>query len=422
MKNTQKKTSSTSLKLNISEKVKSSFDTSIYANLLENYKPLKIAQIAAPWLTVPPKDYGGTESVISNLSEELIKQGHHVTLFASGDSQTSGELKYYIEKSLNAQGISWNNYTESDYHLINSFREIAHHPEKYDIVHTHLSCTSDLIIFKLASQLKIPHICTLHSRFPFDNRENHIGEGDRYYFSWSENTPMIAISNRTKEDAISKSGLPLNFVGVIPHGLPDSQFLKGKVSERNYLVWVGKICENKGTKYAIQAAIKAKRKLIIAGIVDEHIPDSVDYFAQEVLPLIQEYPEYVEYIGPVNNSQKAELLQSAYCFLNPIEWEEPFGLVMIEAMAYGCPVISYKRGAANELIKPGINGAFAASVDEMAGMIEAVGNNINREKMVRDTWQNYSVTQMAKRYEMKYREVINSQIGLAAKINAIAHL
>jgi glycosyltransferase involved in cell wall biosynthesis len=412
LKSTQKNTYSRTLKLDIFQNGKSGFDTLIRKNLLDNYKPLKIAQIAAPWLSVPPKNYGGTEAVISNLSEELTKQGHHVTLFASGDSKTNGELKYYIEKSLNEQGIPWSNHTESDYHLINSFREIAQHPEKYDIVHTHLSSTSDLTILKLASQIQVPHICTLHSRLPFDLRENHQGEGDRYYFSWSNNTPIIAISERAKEDALSKSGLPLNIIGVVPHGLPNNQFLQGKASPGDNLVWIGKICENKGTKYAIEAAIKAKRKIILAGIVDSYTADSIDYFQREVVPLIEKYPNYVEYIGSVNSAQKAKLLKSAYCFLNPIQWEEPFGLVMIEAMAYGCPVISFKRGAANEIIKPGVNGEFAASVDEMAEMIEAVANNIDREKMVKYTWENYSVSRMAKRYEMKYREVINAKVAV----------
>ncbi len=218
---------------------------------------------------------------------------------------------------------------------------------------------------------------------------------------------MIAISNKAKEDALKTSKLPLNFIGVIPHGLPEYSFLKGNSSERQNLVWIGRITREKGTKSAIEAAIKARRKIIIAGVVDTYVSDTAEYFYQEVLPLIEANPDYVEYIGRISNDKKLELLKSAYCFLNPIEWEEPFGLVMIEAMACGCPVISYNRGAAQELIKPGKNGEFAESVEEMAGMIEAVGNNIDREQMVRDTWNNYSATRMAELYEIKYREVIN---------------
>lgn len=376
----------------------------------DNFQPLKIAQVAAPWFSVPPRDYGGTESVISNLTEEQVKQGHHVTLFASGDSSTSGELRYYIEPSLSMQRIPWSHHTEAEYHLISSFREIAKHPDKYDIVHTHLSSASDLLIFKLASQLEIPHVCTLHSRFPFDRRENHIGEGDRYYFSWCEKTPMIAISNRAKEDALKTSKLPLNFIDVIPHGLPESSFLREKGTERTHLIWIGRINRDKGTKYAIEAAIKAKRKIILAGVVDTYIPDVADYFYKEVLPLIEAHPEYAEYKGPISNAEKLQLLKHAYCFLNPIQWEEPFGLVMIEAMAYGCPVISSKRGAAQELIKPGKNGEFANSVEEMAELIESVGKNIDREQMIIDTWNNYSATKMAQLYTQKYREVINNTV------------
>ncbi|QSJ19960.1 glycosyltransferase family 4 protein [Nostoc sp. UHCC 0702] len=381
---------------------------------------LKIAEIAAPWFSVPPRDYGGTEAVISNLTEELVKQGHNVTLFASGDSQTSGELKSYIETSLSMQKIPWNNYLEAEYHMINSFREIAHNPHKYDVIHTHLSSASDLIIFKLASQIPVPHICTIHSNFPFDRRENHLGDGDKYYFNWAKDTPLIAISNRAKENMMLDSQLPLSLIGVIPHGLSDSQFIQGEILPSKNLVWIGRIVREKGTKYAIEAAIKAKRKIIIAGIIDTYLPDHTNYFYQEVLPLIEENPDYAEYIGPVSTEEKLELLKSSYCFLNPIQWEEPFGLVMIEAMACGCPVISFNRGAAKELIKPGLNGDFAASLDEMAAKIELVGDNIDREQMVRDTWNNYSVKTMAKRYVMKYKEVINSykKLGYPQSIHA----
>ncbi|BAZ49494.1 group 1 glycosyl transferase [Nostoc sp. NIES-4103] len=375
--------------------------------LTDDGQNLKIAQIAAPWFSIPPRDYGGTEAVISNLSEELVNQGHNVTLFASGDSKTRGELKSYIETSLSMQKIPWTNYLEAEYHMINSFREIAHNPHKYDIVHTHLSSASDLIILKLASQIAVPHICTIHSNFPFDRRENYVGEGDKYYFTWADNTPLIAISDRAKENMMRDSQLPLNLIGVIPHGLPDNHFVQGEISPKRNLVWIGRIVKDKGTKYAIEAAIKTKTKIILAGIVDNYLSDHIDYFYQEILPLIEAHPDYVEYIGPVSNEQKIELLKSSYCFLNPIQWEEPFGLVMIEAMACGCPVISFNRGAAKELIKPGINGDFAASVDEMVAKIESVGNNIDRKQMVKDTWNNYSVKTMAKRYVLKYQEVIN---------------
>ncbi len=375
-----------------------------------NKVTLKIAQVAAPWFSVPPKDYGGTETVISHLTEEQVKQGHNVTLFASGDSLTSGELRYYIEKSLSGQKIPWSNHTEAEYHSISSFREITKYQEKYDIVHVHLSSASDLMLFKLVSQLQIPYICTLHSRFPFDRRENNISLGDKYYFSFAEKTPIIAISQKAKEDALITSKLPLNFIGVIPHGLPESCFLKEKVSERKNLVWIGRITRDKGTKSAIEAAIKAKMKIILAGTINSYVPEDTEYFYQEVLPLIEANTDYVEYKGPISNNEKVQLLKSAYCFLNPIQWEEPFGLVMIEAMALGCPVISFKRGAAQELIKSGKNGEFADSVEDMANKIEAVGNNICREQMVIDTWNNYSVTKMAELYEIKYREVINAKI------------
>ncbi|MDH6063500.1 glycosyltransferase family 4 protein [Umezakia ovalisporum] len=377
-------------------------------NFDEKYQTIKIAQVAPPWFAVPPKDYGGTEAVISNLSEELVKQGHHVTLFASGDSQTTGKLRYYIDISLSQQKIPWTNCIEPEYHMISTFREIAHNQEKYDIIHTHLSSESDLIIFKLASQIKIPHICTIHSKFPFDKRKHNLGHGDKYYFSFAPHTPLIAISEEAKKNAIIDSKLPLNFIGIIPHGLSEYQFIQAEISPRKNLVWIGRITRDKGTKYAIEAAIKAKRKIILAGIVDTYLPESASYFYKEILPLIEEHRDYAEYIGPISNGEKVELLQKSYCFLNPIQWEEPFGLVMIEAMACGCPVISFNRGAAKELIKPGMNGYLATSVEEMVAKIALIANNINREQMVKNTWNNYSVSTMTKGYVLKYKEVINS--------------
>jgi glycosyltransferase involved in cell wall biosynthesis len=365
---------------------------------------VRIAHIAPPWIPIPPKQYGGTENVIYHLVEEQVAQGHHVTLFAPGDSKTSAKLVSFYPKSLLASGIPWTMHLKAYYHLYKAVDYIKEH--NYDIVHTHLSSSSDMYLFPLMAQLETPHLTTLHSVFPFDRdaRNNRTGDADSYYMEWAPSLPMVAISESARQNVPH----PLQFVGVVHHGLYMQDFQLGKRKPRlgENFVWLGRFMPEKGAHLAIEAAKQAQVPLILAGIIDRHSRISMDYFENVIKPQIGK--DQITYIGPVNVRQKNNLFGRARGLLNPIEWEEPFGMVMIEAMALGCPVISFARGAASEIITNGENGYLVNTLDEMVSAISAI-DEIDRERTRKYIEEHFSSQVMAKNYVAIYKQVIKMQ-------------
>lgn len=359
---------------------------------------MKIAQIAPPWLTVPPKTYGGTESVLFSLLEEQIAQGHDVTLFAPGDAQTSAQLVSFFPKALVREGNPWTMHFKAFYHLQKAIEEVQKRP--FDIVHTHLSASADLYLFPLTAALTVPHVTTLHSHFPFDHAPGgRAGNADNYYMDWAPLVPMVALS----ESARAQEKLPLNFVGVVPNGLDLSQYQPSGRKKGDYFVWLGRFTPEKGAHLAIEAAEKAGVPITLAGTIDRSLRESKDYFHKAIEPLIDR--KKVRYIGPVNMKQKLTLLSRARGFLNPIEWEEPFGMVMIEAMALGCPVISFARGAAPEIVVHGKTGFLVNHLDEMAQLIPRI-DEIDREEARLHVKRHFSVQVMAEKYLQAYEKVI----------------
>ena len=358
---------------------------------------MKIAHIAPPWIAIPPKNYGGTEIVLYNLVEEQVAQGHDVTLFAPGDAKTSAKLISFFPKALLEEGIPWPAHLKAYYHLHKSIEYIKEH--NFDIVHTHLSSSSDLYIFPLTAPLATPHVTTLHSRFPFDRVQTWTGKADELYMEWADSVPMIAISESAREEVPHK----LNFVGVVHHGLPMQQFTPTAKKRGDYFVWLGRFVADKGTHFAIQAAKEAGVKIVLAGTIDRHQQDSINYFQNMIKPHIDN--EQVRYVGPVNMKEKIRLLSRARGFLNPIEWEEPFGMVMIEAMALGCPVISFARGAASELIIHRKTGFLVHDVHEMVRFIPRI-DEIDRDATRAHVERNFSARVMAEKYVKIYKKVI----------------
>ena len=180
---------------------------------------MRIAQIAPPWITLPPKNYGGTESVISNLVEELVAQGHNVTLFAPGDTTTSAKLVSFFPTSLLREKVEWSMHLKAFYHLQKALEQVRTH--KFDIVHTHLSSSSDMYLFPLTAPLAIPHVTTLHSKSPFDRGSSgRFGDADRYYMDWASCVPLVAISKSARD----QEKLPLHFIDVVYNGIDMSQF------------------------------------------------------------------------------------------------------------------------------------------------------------------------------------------------------
>ena len=273
---------------------------------------MKIAHIAPPWLTITPKDYGGTENVLFDLIEEQIAQGHDVTLFAPGDARTSAELVSFIPRSLRAEGVPWSAHLKADYHMRRSMAEVR--TKDFEMVHTHLSASTDLCLFPLLAELTTPHVTTLHSKFPFD----HV-----------PSVPIVTISQHARKDLPSQ----VQTVGVVYNGISLRRYVPAPIKPDSYLVWLGRFVPEKGAHLAIEAARRANVHLILAGIIDRTVPESVRYFHQDIEPFIDQ--QQIRYIGPVNNARKITLLTGALGLLNPITWEEPFGMVMIEAMALG---------------------------------------------------------------------------------------
>lgn len=373
---------------------------------------MKIAQIAPPWLTIPPKNYGGTENVVYNLVEQQVAQGHDVTLFAPGDAKTSAKLVSFFPRSLVKEGVAWTRHLKAFYHLEKALEEVS--KGDFDIVHTHLSSGADLYVFPLTAALDVPHITTLHSHFPFDRTpEGEPGDADRYYMDWAEAVPLVAIS----ESARRQEKLPLNFVGVVHNGVEMSQYRATRTKREDFWVWLGRFVPEKGPHLAIEAAKQANVPLVLAGTIDRYVKSAFSYFQEQIKPQIDD--KQIKYVGPVNMRQKVRLLSRARGFLNPIEWEEPFGMVMIEAMACGCPVISFERGAAPEIVVNGENGFLVHDVAAMVQRMEHI-DEIDRDSLRPYVEEYFSARVMAEKYVQLYEQVIDIQKGRTTNRGAAA--
>lgn len=368
---------------------------------------MKIAHIAPPWIAIPPKNYGGTENVIYTIVEEQIAQGHDVTLFAAGDARTSARLVSFFPHSLIGIGTPWQAHLKAYYHTYKAIEYIKSH--QFDIVHTHLSSSADMYTFPLISQLTIPMVTTLHSRFPFDREQAWCGDADNYYMEWMRDVPFIAIS----ESARAEVTMPIQFAGVVSHGVQMSHFKPSTEEPENYLVWLGRFIPEKGAHLAIRVAQATGLPLIMAGTIDRHVPISVEYFERSIKPQINGH--HIKYIGPVGMREKVDLLSRARVFLNPIEWEEPFGMVMIEAMAVGCPVISFARGAAPSIVADGKSGYLVENVEEMISALEHI-DLLDRKQVRAYVQENFSAQSMVEKYIHIYQRVRSAHLLKAARL------
>jgi glycosyltransferase involved in cell wall biosynthesis len=362
---------------------------------------MKIAHIAPPWLAIPPKNYGGTEIVLYNLIEEQVTQGHDVTLFAPDDAKTSAKLVSFFPRSLIDCEVPWHAHLKAYYHYHKAVEYIKSH--QFDVVHTHLSSSADMYIYPLLGPASTPIVATLHSRFPFDRVGSWTGDADQYYLEWLASAPIIAISESARTDV----PYLLNFIDVIHHGLPTENFSPTVEQPEDFLVWLGRFVPEKGAHLAIEAAKVSGRPLVLAGTVDQHVPDSVNYFEHAIKPHLDD--EQIRYVGPVGMEQKIDLFSRAHGLLNPIEWKEPFGMVIIEAMAVGCPVISFAKGSTPELISHGKSGFLVNDVNEMIHHIQRLGS-LDRKAIRTYAEENFSVRVMAEKYTRAYNKVITTSL------------
>ncbi|GCE24480.1 glycosyltransferase family 4 protein [Dictyobacter kobayashii] len=355
---------------------------------------MKIAQVAPPWIEVPPKTYGGTETVLHTLVEEQVAQGHDVTLLGPAGSQTSAKLVPLIEHSLLEEGFSWHDtQIERDY-LQRALEYVYDHT--FDIVHTHLSSGGDMYLFPLLANAHIPHITTLHSNLPFEPAEVPIDISQEDIERYTAHVPIVAIS----EHACQSQGLRLNFIGIVHHGISLEKYPMTTDRPNDYFMWLGRFVPEKGPHLAIQASKQAQVPLMLVGTISQGYEQ---YYKDTVEPCT--HKKQITNYGPASYEEKLTLMGFARGFLNPITWEEPFGMVMIEAMATGCPVISFARGAAPEIIADGETGFLVNSLEEM---VQAMGriDEIEREKVRGYVQEHFSCSAMARKYTDIYQKAI----------------
>jgi glycosyltransferase involved in cell wall biosynthesis len=339
---------------------------------------MRIAQVSPLFEAVPPKLYGGTERVVHSLTEELVAMGHDVTLFASGDSITSATLAPMRREALRLDPTvrDWVAY------YMKMVEMIYRRADEFDVIHFHI----DYFPLSLFSRQRTPFLTTLHGRLD-------LTEFKEIYETFPH-APFVSISNSQRRPIPS-----LNWVRTVLHGMP-AQRLKPLPVKQSYFAFLGRVSPEKGLDRAIAIAARAGVKLKVAAKIDN--ADRA-YYESEIKPLLSQ--GHVEFIGEIDDSQKPEFLSGAHALLFPIDWPEPFGLVMIEAMACGTPVIAYNCGSVPEVIDHGLTGFIVPDEDSAVSAISRLGE-LDRTAIRRRFDQRFTARRMAKDYVDVYEELI----------------
>jgi glycosyltransferase involved in cell wall biosynthesis len=338
---------------------------------------MHIAQIAPLYESVPPQAYGGTERVVHYLTEELIALGHDVTLYASGDSQTSAALRACCDRSLRLDTETRDPFA---YHAVMLDRLLSEH-ERYDVMHFHI----DYLHFMVSRVMGWPHLTTLHGRLDLPELQSVY---DRFH-----DLPVVSISHA------QRSPLPqASWLSTVQHGIP-KDMLKFSPHASDYFAFLGRISPEKRVDRAIEIATALGVPLRVAAKVDDV---DKDYHETTIAPLIK--PPLVEFIGEIGDAQKSAFLGNARALLFPIDWPEPFGLVMIEAMACGTPVIAFRHGSVPEIIEDGVTGFI---VDDVAQAIDAASRvtELSRWRIREEFERRFTSRRMAQDYLTLYESV-----------------
>jgi glycosyltransferase involved in cell wall biosynthesis len=342
---------------------------------------MRIAQIAPLAESVPPKLYGGTERVVSWLTEELVAQGHDVTLFASGDSVTAGKLVPVIARAIRLSRPRLEPFPAYAAQL----DAIAQVASEFDILH----CHTDWLHLPLLGRLGVPHVTTIHNRLDTPDLPPVVRR--------FPNAPLISISDHHRMPLPSA-----NWLATVYHGMP-VDILEPSYEPGTYLAFLGRLTKEKGPEAAIRIAKAAGMELRMAA----KIPRSeTRYYREQLQPLVD--GEQIKLVGELNDSAKGDLLRGASALVFPIDWPEPFGLVMIEAMACGTPVVAYRRGSVPEVVDEGVTGFV---VDDEAGAIAAVKRigELDR-RIVRATFEKrFSARRMAEDYLRHYESLLQDE-------------
>jgi len=341
---------------------------------------MRIAQIAPLHEAVPPKLYGGTERVVSFLTEELVNLGHDVTLFASGDSVTNAELHAAWPRALRLDPAIRDPIAP---HVL-LLEQVMRRSEEFDVLHFHM----DYWPFSMFGRQKIPHVTTLHGRLDLPELQP--------VFNLFPEVPVVSISDSQRRP------LPqANFVRTVLHGLPRDLLTPQGEQKRDYLAFLGRICPEKGADRAIRIARATGMKLKIAAKIDKV---DAEYFEQKIRPMLG---GNVELIGEINDAQKPEFLSGAAGLLMPIDWPEPFGLVMIEAMACGTPVIAFNRGSVPEVIEDGLTGLIVEDETSAISAVTRLGA-LSPAAIRRRFETRFTARRMAEDYLSVYRELTHA--------------
>jgi glycosyltransferase involved in cell wall biosynthesis len=347
---------------------------------------MKIAQVAPLYESVPPQCYGGTERVVSYLTEELVRQGHEVTLFASGDSVTRAHLVAACPHALRLDEQCMDQLAHHIVLLEHVFRQA----QEFDLIHFHI----DYLHFPLSVRNATPNITTLHGRLDIPDLVP--------LYRTFPNQPVVSISDD------HRTPLPwLNWQGTVYHGLPEDLHTF-HASPGEYLAFLGRISPEKGVEQAITIAEQAGMPLKIAAKIDPH---DRQYFETVVQPLL-DHP-LVEYTGEMGTEEKDAFLGQAYALLFPINWPEPFGLVMIEALACGTPVIAFRHGSVPEVLEDGVTGWIVEGVEEA---VQAVGRiaSLNRQRCRQVFEERFSARRMTQDYLRIYQRLLEKDTQRSA--------
>jgi glycosyltransferase involved in cell wall biosynthesis len=344
---------------------------------------MRIAQIAPLYECVPPKLYGGTERIVSYLTEELVRQGHDVTLFASADSKTSAKLVPCCDMALR---LNPSIRDALPYHVI-MMEQVRQRAREFDILHFHV----DYLHGPLVRQLSCPALTTQHGRLDLPDLAS--------FYGIFHDLPLVSISSDQRRYLRHA-----NWVGTVHHGLPRDLLPFQRNAGEGYLVFLGRISPEKRPDLAIEIATKAGVPLKIAAKVDR-----VDqtYWEEKILPMVEAHPN-VEFVGEVNEQEKAELLGKASALVFPIDWPEPFGLVMIEAMACGTPVIAFRRGSVPEVVEDGVSGFGVETVEQAVAAVGRIAD-LDRAAVRAAFERRFTVERMVKDYVGIYGHLVTSR-------------
>jgi glycosyltransferase involved in cell wall biosynthesis len=348
---------------------------------------MRIAQVSPLYESVPPKLYGGTERVVSYLTDELVRLGHQVTLFASGDSRTSAALVPVCREALRLGGTVMDHLAP---HLL-MIEKVLQRAREFDLIHFHIPEIQFLALRRLPS---VAHVTTLHGRLDLDEL--------RPLFREYADMPVVSIS-----DAQRRPLREAGWIATIHHGLPVEMFSFQSAPGR-YLAFLGRISPEKRVDRAIAIAKACQQPLRIAAKVD---PADRDYFADEIAPLL-DHP-LVEFVGEIADDQKNEFLGGAKALLFPIDWPEPFGLVMIEALACGVPVVAFSGGSVPEIIDDGVTGFVVETVEEAIDAVRGI-DRIDRRTCRRTFERRFDARRMASDYVDVYQQLVATRSGRVA--------